>query len=230
LTFEEAMERYGAIANRQSSELAESENADKGVLYQEARIWLWENLDKIEQWEADGLDRARRAVKTRLRYVMKDYLASERHAVSGATLIPVVGDDDDIPLDKLNVSPLPVGTGDQAEYCGCPAGQEIQPFREIMAAIGRLTPDQQAVLREVFIDGLTYKEAALRRGLHMTAVGKRVKRLIDQIREDAGIHLAERKPPVPLHSGSEGYGIPGAHTRGRTFAASADGTVTEKAA
>jgi len=209
VTFEDAMAAYGDIAKHQAWQLAQAHGFDKFTLHQEAQVWIWENLDQVGRWDAAlSPPVARSKVSASIKRRLRACIQAEQQATSGAELTSFLsdGEDGDVPADRQAASPVQWGRGDEATYCDCPDGQELQAFREIMAAVERLEPDAQKLLRDVFIDGLSYSEAGKRRGLHITAVGKRVKRLIDKVREDVGIHLAESRPHEPLHSGSEGYG------------------------
>jgi len=199
------MERYGDIVNHQSFQLAKTQGIEHKALYQEAQIWLWENLALVEKWTRDDPASARNKLSRALKRHVNTCAWAEQKAQAEATLTSPLSSSESgtLLLESLDPSPVAWGSGDEAEICGCPEGMQ---FRQVMAAIGRLEPDQQALLREVFIDGLSYGEVGRRRGIQLSAVGHRVKRLVAKVRQDVGIHLAEPAPSAPLHSSSEGYG------------------------
>lgn len=211
MTFDEACKLYAEpLASYASRESAHG-YLGYGELYQAGLILLWKRLDYFSGvYEEKGAAGARAYFSTCLKRELADYGKAEQMVFETPgedgkpEKLRIISELD--PEKMLGKEPGPVVNrtpGPEAEWTDDP---ELRITREVVAAFHRLEPDQQELLRDIFVEGMSQGEAAKKRGITQQGISMAIKRLVDHLREDISVRLVEPGPKVPLHSGSEGYG------------------------
>lgn len=209
-TYEQAVTKYQSLIYHAARDLVRfNRQHEWSDIAQEGFCWLGENLDAIERWETgQEVKKIKSYIYASVRRYMVNYLWTEDYGWTfPISLVHWAGDDGgELTEDEILSfgGQIEAEHGPEAEFT---EDEELYRFRVFLAVIANLKQEEIDLLADVFIRGMSYSDAARKRGQHVSSTSVRCKRIIEKVLAESGARMDEHPKTLKrLHSGSEGFG------------------------